>query len=262
MSETAQQPEWMDRNLFDDLQSGLTTPLRKTQRQMTPQEKASEVTCGFEIAAKRAECEYLFDLEYQLTKSLVWSGKCLTDMLFFICNWHPFLGMLLSHPRHPWSKWQRFMTFFVSCAMTLLPTAWLIRSLDERGVHDKVLTSGSVFIVITFPVMLVEKMLYCLTVGGALCRGTWCHPLTYVVAFVRRSCFCVSFLAAVTLAVMSFVKLNGDNPQELVRPLVISRLQSYVTWFPIALLMPCSGFVASWRKEKKKALARRSSDMS
>mmetsp|Transcript_178749 Transcript_178749/g.572916 ORF Transcript_178749/g.572916 Transcript_178749/m.572916 type:complete len:155 (-) Transcript_178749:439-903(-) len=76
------------------------------RRRMTPEEKMLQIKHGCD-KAPWADSEYKDDLQKQLLQSYRWSGSFSRDFCFFICNWHPFLGMFWSHPMHPWSKRER-----------------------------------------------------------------------------------------------------------------------------------------------------------
>merc|ERR1719188_1401714 len=159
---------------------------------MTPEEKAGEVMCGIVDDEDRDDCPYLYDLEYQLAQSYYWSGNFLKDLVFFVCNWHPFFGMFLSHPRHPWSKGERFGTFIVSCSITMLPSALMVRNMERSG-FTRLETNAMIFFGITLPVLVIEVSLYWLGIGDIFCKGGFCHFLSWIVYGLKRCCFCCSF---------------------------------------------------------------------
>jgi len=233
---------WRSRN--EDYESDIESE----QRRMTREEKGEEVVCGGNDE-DRTDCVYYNDLQYQLVKSFHWSGNFLKDLGFFICNWHPFLGMFLSHPNHPWGKRERILTFFVSCSLSLLPSALLIRDMSDDG-FTGFETQSMIFLSISLPVMIFETALYWLAVGDVFCRGGMCQCLTWPVACVRNACFCFTLSVSSLALLLSLVTLKGDDPLLLVRPLLISRLQAYITWFPLYLFLPCVGFVHVWLMEK------------
>jgi len=237
---------------FSAVTGGAEAPAAQTQRTMTLEERAAEVKCGLEDELERQDCPYIEDLKYQLAQSYYWSGIFLKDMFFFVCNWHPFFGMLLSHPQHPWSKRERVLTFIVSCSLTMLPSAVVIKYFPGE------VRSGVIFIFITLPVSLIEVALYWLSVGGifctslpgpfkACCMGSvWC---------LKHSCLCMSMLVSVSVLSLSLLLLELDessmqHPEHLVDFFWISRLQSYIMWFPIWFLLPCLGFLHVWFMEK------------
>lgn len=216
---------------------------------MTQQDKANEVLCGC-ADPETYERPYQLDLEYQLAQSYHWSGSFVKDYLFFICNWHPFIGMLCSHPFHPWSKSERVQSFIVSCSITLLPAALLVRRLHQNGFSDTE-TSGTVFFTITLPMMVIEASLYWLAVGGIFCRGGVCHCVTHIVDFIRACCLGFSLIVSTFAILLSLLTLGNADPMKLIRPLVMSRMQSYVIWFPLWFLLPCVGFLQVWSRERR-----------
>jgi len=223
------------------------------RRKMTQEEKAKEVKCGVERESARTACSYLLDLEYQLAQSYYWSGSFLKDLFFFVCNWHPFIGMFLSHPRHPWDKKERLMTFFVSCSITMLPSALIVETMADSGFsiwESHIL----IFVVITLPVMLIEIALYWLNIGDIFCRGSrWLDCLADGVVCVRNGCVCISvFVSFVCLAISYLVvQARDEDLRGLTYPFVMSRLQSYVMWFPIWFLLPFLGFWHCWWMERQ-----------
>eukprot|EP00403_Amphidinium_massartii_P039178 CAMPEP_0178436070 /NCGR_PEP_ID=MMETSP0689_2-20121128/34252_1 /TAXON_ID=160604 /ORGANISM="Amphidinium massartii, Strain CS-259" /LENGTH=625 /DNA_ID=CAMNT_0020058159 /DNA_START=15 /DNA_END=1892 /DNA_ORIENTATION=+ len=71
-----------------------------------------------------------------LHKRAYWSGEVAHDWWFYVCNDHDFVGMLLCHPAHPYSKLERVMTFVIVSAITFLAatalTEWLSSSSWSR----------------------------------------------------------------------------------------------------------------------------------
>lgn len=217
------------------------------QRPMTSQEKSDEVVFGVCQATgeDRETSPYLDDLRCQLAQSFYWTGSFPRDLLFFICNWHPFAGMLLCHPCHPWSKRDRFMTFLVSCSITMLPSALLIKSLGG------VLAAPTIFLAITLPVMVIEVALYWLSVGDIFFKGGRLAFCGDVMACLKHGCFCSSLTVSVLALLLSYLALGGEQPGLLVYPFLMSRIQSYVTWLPVWMLLPCIGFVHCWFMERR-----------
>jgi len=224
-------------------------------RPMTQEEKAQEVHCGCadeEARVPAARSEYLHDLRFQLAQSYYWSGKFTKDYLFFVCNWHPFLGMFLSHPQHPWSKLERILTFIISCSFTMLPVA--IAKKYGRMPDFPGITDVAVFGLITVPVMITEVALYWLSIGDIYCAGSGhagdcCGKL---VNLIKHCCLGGSLFLSVLFVVVSYSMLHEDDTiSELVRPMIVSRVQSYLTWIPIWFVLPCVGFFHVWHMEDK-----------
>merc|ERR1711879_537111 len=59
--------------------------------------------------------------------SYYWTGVPGYDYWFYVCNWHPLLGIFFCHPNHPWSKSLRLLMFFASLAITMVPAAYIGR---------------------------------------------------------------------------------------------------------------------------------------
>eukprot|EP00443_Scrippsiella_acuminata_P017345 CAMPEP_0115186476 /NCGR_PEP_ID=MMETSP0270-20121206/10000_1 /TAXON_ID=71861 /ORGANISM="Scrippsiella trochoidea, Strain CCMP3099" /LENGTH=238 /DNA_ID=CAMNT_0002599599 /DNA_START=124 /DNA_END=840 /DNA_ORIENTATION=- len=220
---------------------------RNNQRPMLPEEKASEVVCGLEDSEKTWQtCPYFDDLQYQLAQSYYWSGSFMKDYFFFVANWHPFLGMLLSHPYHPWTKKERFLTFVVSCSITMLPVALFMESFHGGNQAEVVLGQVAIFMGITLPVMLIEVALYWLSIGDIFCKGGCCAQ---IVGGTKNCCLCVSLFISAICILASLAFIGDHDPYGLIKPFLISRCQSYVTWFPIWFILPCLGFAHCWSME-------------
>merc|ERR1719265_683810 len=66
----------------------------------------------------------------------------------------------------------------------------------------------------------------------------------------KYNCFCCFFLLAVFLAGMTFTA-SPSATIALLPELCLSRLQQWMTWFPIMFLMPCVGFLPVWCAERR-----------
>eukprot|EP00971_Amphidinium_carterae_P149803 2969725-Amphidinium_carterae.1 len=77
---------------------------------------------------KRASAEVIRDL---LHKRAYWSGEIAHDWWFYVCNDHDFVGMLLCHPAHPYSKLERVLTFFIISAVTFVMSIALTELLSS-----------------------------------------------------------------------------------------------------------------------------------
>lgn len=215
------------------------------QRTMTPEEKAGEVVCGID-GEDRTERPYFNDLRYQLAQSYYWSGIFLKDFFFFVANWHPLFGMFCSHPEHPWYKKDRILTFIVSCSCTMLASA-ISRDLGTSSPRIMI------FMCITLPVMILEIALYWIAIADIFCKGGRGECCCVALAkCVKHSCFCFSMFVSFFALSLSYMLCSAHNtgPLDLVRLFVISRIQSWILWFPLWFLLPCLGFLHCWCMEK------------
>jgi len=198
-------------------------------------------------------------LQKLLATTKYWSGNFCTDMLFFYCNWHPLLGMLFSHPCHPWAKKDRFVTFIVSCSLTALPAAVVAHLACETGNatghHEvEVVGMGIIFVFVTLPVMIFEVALYWIAIihiygqGGGLCG----KGLVGCSTAIGKCCFCAGLVLSAFMLGICFIYVMYVNLDlvELVRPFMVSRVQSWVLWFPIWFFLPCLGYLHVWYMEK------------
>eukprot|EP00448_Togula_jolla_P042644 CAMPEP_0170569282 /NCGR_PEP_ID=MMETSP0224-20130122/453_1 /TAXON_ID=285029 /ORGANISM="Togula jolla, Strain CCCM 725" /LENGTH=265 /DNA_ID=CAMNT_0010891401 /DNA_START=24 /DNA_END=818 /DNA_ORIENTATION=+ len=179
-----------------------------------------------------------------------WTGNYLIDYLFFVCNWHPFIGLFLSHPGHPWSKFERFLTFLISCSLTMLPSALMLLWLGH-GLVGK----GALFVCVSLPVMILEVILYQLAVVDTHCDD--CQCIRFLARLIKNSCLCCSLTFSISIVCFSglIVTMNNEPLVDLVEPFCWARLYSWAVWFPVMFFMPCCGFCCAWRMDRDAFLA-------
>lgn len=221
-------------------------------------DKEREVVFGFEYDDERRNgVPYEDELIRDLATSYYWSGHFWKDYFFFVANWHPLFGILCSHPLHPWSKLDRLGSLLVACALTLLPSVKLSQATEsmceELGDHTGKcgwLTSHIlIMLFITTPVMFVEVALYLF----AMYSNVYCRDGRLCIC-CKRSFFVASLaVSAVVLLVSSeMLRASGQGiSEELVHPFLVSRLQSWMVWFPLWFVMPCLGFWHYWNIERR-----------
>jgi len=195
----------------------------------------------------------LGQLQRDLAGTYHWSGSFWRDYAFFVANWHPLVGILCSHPWHPWSKKERIGIFVFSVALTFYALVLRCHLVDWSS-------EASVYLGVTLPVMAAEALLYQLAVLDARCRDRSCCALRRLchaamrAAQLARSCaFCVALVSSLAVGALSvFVvapatecPLRGLGAQ-----LLWSRCQSWLTWFPIWFFLPLMGFLHCWCMER------------
>lgn len=221
-----------------------------------------ECCCNCSSESKRGDVKLVGQLQRDLLGSYYWSGNCCKDYVFFVLNWHPLLGMFFSHPAHPWSKVERIATFVFSCCLSMLPSALVVHFTEEAGHKDY--EGILVFGMVTLPVLIWEIALYWIVVGDAFCKGKGCIHNCCAAIFrcYQKCCLCCSALFSLgifglSLMLMELVKAPW---YALLKPLAISRVQSWVTWFPIWTFLPCLGFLWGWCEERRAAKDAEGSD--
>jgi len=220
------------------------------QEYPTPAGKAGQVRFGWESAAP-VDAPHIHRLRSDLVNTMYWTGEVSKDYLFFVANWHPLLGMFLCHPNHPWSKRDRFLMFLISLALTLVPSAMLAALLHRGGV----LQVGEVLATLAFvtlPDTVIGVLLYQLSTLDAKC------PLFATCVSGLQGCLAVVTLVIgvlSTIVASTILSAVGAHDFALIQPLIMGKLYSYATWFPIFLLLPCIGFAWAWRGERKGLMA-------
>uniref|UniRef100_A0A7S4QAV2 Uncharacterized protein n=1 Tax=Alexandrium monilatum TaxID=311494 RepID=A0A7S4QAV2_9DINO len=208
--------------------------------------KAGHVKYGCAEAVPK-DAPYIHKLKHDLANSYYWTGGFFQDYFFFVANWHPFLGMLLSHPNHPWSKRERLAMFCISLAITMVPSAAIAAQLP--GHRDATVV---VFAWVTLPDIAVGLVLYQLSIADTRCPNS-CGACMNL--FKRFAMACSAFFAlSVTGVCFLILRSRGAHWSQLLVPLVKGKLLSFLTWFPIWLLVPCQlGFIDLWCAERRAA---------
>jgi uncharacterized membrane protein YsdA (DUF1294 family) len=220
-------------------------------------DKKTEVhQIGCKYANDHAVGDDLGSLEKELANSYYWSGSCWTDYRFFVCNWHPLLGMFFSHPMHPWSKLERLAMFACSACLSLVPIALQI----QGGTKGELRNTGNaaaalkLFLLVSLPLMLWELVAYRMSIMDIYCMGK--HECIAKCARIIKNCVLVlSLIGGVFCAVVAIVYImpKADEPMpKLFMGLIVSRVQMWIVWFPLYLLIPFLGFVPVWCQEKSR----------
>ncbi|CAE8686292.1 unnamed protein product [Polarella glacialis] len=217
-------------------------------------DKAAEMLCGCQ-EQDQLPCDVQDQLVKDLAGTYYWSGDVSRDWAFFVANWHPLLGICLSHPSHPWQKTERLSSFVITSSLTLLPSAFLVKLVNEDLEGGGHMTAMSIFVFVTLPVMLLEVVLYYVSIADMYCKGNCCCDMIGRVGrCFKRCCFCASFLLAFQISTLSLLVMPdvfSHHAQELLKPFLVSKLQSWITWFPLMTFMPCIGFLHSWCIERR-----------
>lgn len=221
-----------------------------------PYNKEDEIVYGCDYTDERSgqDPPYINQLQYDLATSYYWSGNFGKDFVFFVANWHPLFGIICSHPHHPWMKHERLLSFMVSCSLTLLPSAYFVDKMELEQHKTWRETHLFIFISVTLPVMIIEVFLYLFAMAPVYCRGNClCAPIVALIVVLKKLCFCVAFLITIIVVSLTLTLMHGLPPEELIRPFMLSRMQSWVYWFPLWFLMPCCGFCPYWHSEARAA---------
>lgn len=211
------------------------------------------------------KCDFIYRLRSDLANLYWWSGNPVFDYIYFVCQWHPVLGILLSHPNHPWSKAERFGMFVISVAYSVIPSAAIaeakIHCMDgckgsaletECDIGCGGLSKTSALIGITLPNVVLGVILYQLAIADTRCPA--CNRgCGGALTGLKKCCFAYTLFIAMGLSIGAYFILKSFNAPivDLARPLVYGLVMSWATWFPLFLLLPFIGFVHEWWMEKK-----------
>lgn len=206
-----------------------------------------------------------------------WSGHFCKDYLFHVQNEHPLLSCFCCHPKHPYSKKERWAVVFIGSSLTVCGTLICRSFLDSWGISD--FTKQVVILAfITTPVCIVELMLAQLAIMDVKCkqseteddRGRDCGCCGSMFRCCCWSCyrcsvecehffFCMMLMGAFSTLICCFFYIWYEEipGMELAEIFYSSRIQAYLSWFLIDFVKPCCGFPCRWNSEAKAQQARK-----
>lgn len=190
---------------------------------------------------------YRNTLRYDLAMSYYWSGNFLFDFVFFVCQWHPILGIFLCHPNHPWSKMKRLSMYIISLELTMVPTmALTVREEDDNWEW--------IFSFVTVPNLILGLVLYQLSIARIRCPNTCGKFFKYCSLCCRVSMLVVGLLLSLGCFYVVAHTEKGQPWFDMIFPLLLGQLYYQFTWFPLWILMPCKlGFISLWCQERRAA---------
>lgn len=223
-----------------------------------PPGKAGQLAYGCQ-AYSQEPSEYINTLTSDLANTYYWTGHCLQDYMFFVCQWHPLIGMFLSHPYHPWSKRERIQMFIISLAITVVPSVAIAKEAELsvgnnlRAGYQTLLT----ILCITIPDTIIGVLLYQLSIAD-----TRCPPCAIFWKCLNTCCMNSFLFIALAASGVCYLMLKGTGIDfvQAMTPLFMGKLYSAATWFPIWFLMPCVGYLLVWLGEKSALEKAASSD--
>jgi len=231
------------------------------------------------------KCGFIRKLKQDLANSYYWTGNFVRDYFFFVMQWHPLLGILMSHPNHPWTKMDRFwmfmisvgLTFVPSCAIskmtvgdpdavvetttTLLPGAALSGSVDVNVAileGEEALKQGGSWLslkaltlmFVTVPDVIIGVILYQLAIAETRCGSCPCC-IPFGKCLMKNTLVFAFIICGINFGIgWSF--LGGAPPIRALEVMAEGKVWSYLTWFIIWMLLPCQlGFISLWTYERK-----------
>jgi len=193
------------------------------------------------------DCPHYNLLKKELANSYYWSGEFLRDYIFYVANWHPFLGMFFSHPNHPWTKTDRIQMFCVSLAITMVPSAVISAQFGKGG---GALVTVLIILFVTIPDIICGVLLYQLSIAESRCPNL---ARCMCLKTLKGCCmFNIAMMGAASTVICYFILAPAKvGWYSLLVPLAEGKAFSYITWFPIWFLLPCQlGFLDLWCFER------------
>jgi len=212
-------------------------------------------------------CPFIYRLHFDLANSYHWSGNFVKDYFYFVMQWHPLLGILMCHPNHPWSKLTRFAMFMLSAGLTFIPSCVITNiaaatestlvGTDANDPNASHATSkGTEMILtllfVTLPDVILGVFLYQLAIAETRCASCpCCIPIGK--SIMKYSLIIAAVVVAINVSI-GLAMLGGNPPVDALITLAKGKVFSYITWFPLWVVLPCQlGFVSLWNSEKKEA---------
>lgn len=206
-------------------------------------------------------------IQRDLAQCYYWSGNFVIDYIWFVLQWHPLIGMLCSHPKHPWSKGERFCQFTLESLWTVFPTIAITSAAPDEASRKEML-----LVFVTIPCSIISYFLYYLlildiyfkdiTLGPKLKKvnkgisWTLAKSATAIAHAFLCCCFCGACgFCLISLLVLAVRKVEGHEHQEdlptISQNFLQSRVQCWEIWFIYMTLMPYVGFIHGWCIEWK-----------
>eukprot|EP00928_Gymnodinium_smaydae_P042588 TRINITY_DN28651_c0_g1_i1.p1 TRINITY_DN28651_c0_g1~~TRINITY_DN28651_c0_g1_i1.p1 ORF type:complete len:250 (-),score=25.75 TRINITY_DN28651_c0_g1_i1:55-804(-) len=230
-----------------NLLGAATTVLRQGAAPLPPPGKRAYMACGFSGAVE-STAPFYATLQRELANSYYWCGSCFRDYVFFVCNWHPLLGIILCHPNHPWSKMERLSMTLISLAICMVPSAVIGKSYPGHHVLSLPLT----VLFVSIPDFVCGVILYQVSIAE-----TRCPALAPCFQCLTHCLMCIAFsFGLLSSLICASILHDGSSTHwaTMLGPLVYGKAISYLTWFPLWLLLPCNlGFLSLWNAEKQLA---------
>jgi len=162
------------------------------------------------------------------------------------------LGIVLCHPNHPWSKFERLLMFIVSLMIVLAPSAAIATEVHKHGdsaTADAEQLFFTLFMV-TIPDIVVGAVMYQIAILDSRCPNMAKSCCCFSV--LHKGCFCLVIVIGVWSTLFSSWILHRRHVDAIrvLKPLVTGKLYSMLTWFPIWFLLPCVGFMHQWSMER------------
>jgi len=217
-------------------------------------------------------------LKRDLVNCYYWSGNFIIDYIYFVFQWHPFIGMFLSHPQHPWSKPERLIQFIIETLWTLLPTL----AVSQLCEGDETCQSVSTKMYVTLPNCIISYFLYYMlildinfqdvTVFKSLQKTNYwiTNLMAKCASFVACSFLACCFCGAMCVSIFAMVAIVGKREVDIVthhetaakpemgsffmQNLLQARVQAYLFWFIYMSILPYVGFFHGWYLERKAML--------
>eukprot|EP00928_Gymnodinium_smaydae_P073009 TRINITY_DN56277_c0_g1_i1.p1 TRINITY_DN56277_c0_g1~~TRINITY_DN56277_c0_g1_i1.p1 ORF type:complete len:409 (-),score=48.18 TRINITY_DN56277_c0_g1_i1:141-1367(-) len=191
-------------------------------------------------------CEYYHTLRIELANSVYWSGNIILDYIFFVCQWHPLLGIFLCHPNHPYRKMDRIFILSFAFTSTIVPSVSL-GAFYSAPVFDGY-RHYVIMIVAAVQANLVAFLLYQISMAKVRCPG-WARVWEWFMnslMLITVILFLVSSFTTIT------VILAGDvSFLQVFIPFFQGIWISYLLWFPAWFLLPFVGFLHCWCSERR-----------
>jgi hypothetical protein len=134
----------------------------------------------------------------------------------------------------------------VSLCITLVPAAFIGKTFANDAVAMKLLT----ILLVTIPDTIFGLLLYQLSIADT---RWFCRPCICLWKGIQKCLFCIAFFIGgfSTLICYNILQENGvTHWDKMLKPLVTGLGVSYVTWFPLWLIIPCGlGFLSNWCDE-------------
>lgn len=205
------------------------------------------------------EAPFINTLKWDLANSYYWSGNMGYDFVFFVAQWHPWIGILCCHPNHPWTRAERLLMLIVGLSLAIVPSVLISQVFHGAEITMKVAT----FAFVTVPSLILSVILYQMAILDG--RGRCCTVCSPCLRCFQQCMVGITVVMAGTAMLWSWTLLEVEQGVEhhaidwvkATMPLIKGQLFSQLLWFPLWIFLPCQlGFLDLWNYEDGTAVTK------
>jgi len=199
-------------------------------------------------------------LQYQLMMRYVWTGSYRWDYCFHAFNFHPLLACFLSHPAHPYNRYEHLGVLTITVAFSAALTSYVWRAYHgapPEGFMGEIIIA----LFITLPVTIATAFCESVIIGSwfveygadqwnsSSCGGffgltKYLKDLIIQCNVCKQSVLAFNVVVSLILCIGAFISINIKRDfftalGETVGPVLKAQFYSWIVWFMSDMGMFC-----------------------